>query len=229
MEELESVKISTNPLSDFRQMRILVIRHGETDHNLKRIMQGNLDTQLNEKGENQAREVGTLINQVEKVNGIYSSNLQRAYRTAELISDGNHSVERIPELRERYMGPIEGMTLQDAMAKLKEDNLPSLKSYGESPKEMEARLARGWDIVKDKAKRKGQDTIVLVSHGSALMTLFNHLVDSGKVGFATPEVRKAFEDNPRLSNCCVTIVEDDNFTAFAERWTDSIIRERDLV
>lgn len=210
-------------------MRILVIRHGETNENLNRIMQGNLDTQLNEKGETQGREVGMLINQREKIDGIYSSNLQRAYRTAEFISGGALSVERVPEFRERYMGIIEGMSLNDAMAKLKEDKLPSLKSYGEDPQEMETRLARGWDIVKEKAKNKKQDTIVVVSHGSALMTLFNHLINSGKVTFATPEVKQAFEDNPRLSNCCVTIIEDDKILAFAERWTDSIIRERDLV
>lgn len=210
-------------------MRILVIRHGETNENVKRIMQGSLDTKLNSEGEKQAREVGALIHQRERIDGIYSSNLQRAYRTAEIISNGELTVEKIPEFQERFMGPLQGMSYRDALAKLKKDNLPSLKSYGESHEEMASRLSTAWDILNQKAKLKGQNTVVIVSHGSALSTLFTHLVSSGKVGFASPEVEKCFEENPRLSNCCVTIIENNVFTAFAERWTNSIVRERDLV
>lgn len=210
-------------------MRILIIRHGETDHNCKRIMQGSLDTPLNARGEEQARDVQKLIHEREHIDAVYSSDLQRASRTAEIIADGKVGLIKIPEFRERFMGPIQGMNYEDAMQKLKRDNLPSLKSYGESQEQMVARLSSAWEILNAKARENGHKTVVVVSHGSALTTMFTHLAETQRVGFASPEVKRAFDENPRLSNCCVTIIEDDKFVTFAERWTDSIVRERELV
>lgn len=60
-----------------RLLRILLIRHGETDHNVKGIIQGQLDTPLNALGRIQASLLGKALGS-EKIDDIYASPLQRA-------------------------------------------------------------------------------------------------------------------------------------------------------
>ena len=56
---------------------VYIIRHGETEENLKIIMQGHLDTQLNETGKEQARLVADALREV-AFDKAYSSDLSRA-------------------------------------------------------------------------------------------------------------------------------------------------------
>ena len=60
-----------------RLLRILLIRHGETDHNVKGIIQGQLDTPLNALGRIQASLLGAALGS-ERIDDIYASPLQRA-------------------------------------------------------------------------------------------------------------------------------------------------------
>ncbi|MEO1400202.1 MAG: histidine phosphatase family protein [Cyanobacteria bacterium J06635_1] len=65
--------------------RIIVVRHGESTFNVKRIIQGHHDeSTLTQSGEQQARQVGELLSGI-SFDAIYSSPLKRARRTAELI------------------------------------------------------------------------------------------------------------------------------------------------
>lgn len=70
-------------------MRILLVRHGQSVANAKRISQGNkdkwTDTSLSEKGRDQARKVSERLKK-EQVDMIYSSDLKRAKETAKIIN-----------------------------------------------------------------------------------------------------------------------------------------------
>ncbi len=68
-------------------MKLYVIRHGETDWNVKRLFQGQINTSLNEKGEAQAREAKERIRDLGLTfDAVYSSPIDRAARTIEIVT-----------------------------------------------------------------------------------------------------------------------------------------------
>ena len=89
-------------------MELFLLRHGETDENVSRIIQGWLDTELNENGKAQSREAAEQFN--ETIDAIYSSDLRRATETA---SEFQRKYPVVPyfedeRLRERNFGDATG-------------------------------------------------------------------------------------------------------------------------
>ena len=84
------------------------VRHGETDWNNRGLMQGRVDTPLNETGRRQARRAGQLLADVPLAT-ICSSPLQRALETARIINAGRDCpIEIFDGLQECGFGPFEG-------------------------------------------------------------------------------------------------------------------------
>lgn len=95
---------------------IILIRHGETDWNRVRRMQGHLDIGLNAHGRLQARALATALAD-ESVDAIYASDLQRARDTAQVIAAAHHKQVNIePLLRERCYGAFEGLMYDEISA-----------------------------------------------------------------------------------------------------------------
>jgi broad specificity phosphatase PhoE len=95
-------------------MKITTIRHGETDWNVAKKIQGSVDTELNEAGLEQARRLARRL-AGEPCDVIYTSDLKRAYKTAETInSRHNVPIISLPGLREAGFGEFEGQSLADA-------------------------------------------------------------------------------------------------------------------
>lgn len=66
---------------------IYFMRHGETELNRRMRLQGRYDEPLNEKGIRQAKEAGEKIREMGiHFDRVYSSTLQRAIKTAELVT-----------------------------------------------------------------------------------------------------------------------------------------------
>jgi broad specificity phosphatase PhoE len=92
---------------------LLLTRHGETDWNRDRRIQGHSDTPLNDTGREQARELARALAEVELV-AAYSSDLSRARETAEIAVAGRGiDVAALEELRERSFGSWEGLADRD--------------------------------------------------------------------------------------------------------------------
>uniref|UniRef100_A0ACD5Y178 Uncharacterized protein n=1 Tax=Avena sativa TaxID=4498 RepID=A0ACD5Y178_AVESA len=96
---------------------VVVVRHGETSWNASRIIQGHLDAELNEIGRQQAVAVAHRLSKEAKPAAIYSSDLKRAAETAKTIANicNLPNVVFDPALRERHIGDLQGLTLQDAV------------------------------------------------------------------------------------------------------------------
>ena len=94
-------------------MTITTIRHGETDWNRERKPQGSRDIALNQAGINQANKLAIRLAN-EPCDIIFTSDLQRAKKTAEIINTC-HNVELISSslLRESSFGKFEGKTMND--------------------------------------------------------------------------------------------------------------------
>jgi glucosyl-3-phosphoglycerate phosphatase len=90
--------------------RVIVLRHGETDHNAARIWQGHLDTPLSERGIEQADAVGPAIAALSP-SRIVSSDLTRARLTAQSVGRAcGIPVELDPRFREIDVGAWQGLT-----------------------------------------------------------------------------------------------------------------------
>jgi len=87
-------------------VRIYIVRHGETEENKQKIIQGQLDTPLNLEGEKQADLVAKALRDI-PFDICYSSDLRRAANTAEriLVYHSGVRLEKPEALRERVCHP----------------------------------------------------------------------------------------------------------------------------
>ncbi|MHB1186984.1 histidine phosphatase family protein [Thiobacillus sp.] len=90
--------------------RICIIRHGETDWNVEKRIQGHTDVPLNETGRAQA--LAMAFNAAHhRFQAIYSSDLLRATETAQVLAQREDlEVNLLPQLRERHFGLFQGIT-----------------------------------------------------------------------------------------------------------------------
>ncbi len=95
--------------------RICFIRHGETDWNVDKRIQGQTDTPLNETGRGQA--LAMAFNAAHHdFSAIYSSDLVRALDTARMVAARRGlEVNPLPQLRERHFGIFQGMTAEEGL------------------------------------------------------------------------------------------------------------------
>src|SRR3989344_2130504 len=85
-----------------------IVRHGESEWNVKGLLQGHSDSALTKKGINQAKLVGKALKNV-YFNAIFSSDTLRASKTAEIIAmERNLAINTTELLRERNFGRWEG-------------------------------------------------------------------------------------------------------------------------
>ena len=177
-------------------MRLIIVRHGETEENLRDVIQGHLPGVLSKNGIEQARKVALRLKK-ERIDFIYSSDLARAVDTAKEIVR-HHPEARLtftPELRERHMGEFEGKTHREIGWDVIEmsGTYPDPKS-GESKKQM---LERVGHFLSEIAGKHPQGNILLVGHGGSIGALLTHLVG-----------KEFTDDNKKdLKNTGVTVIE----------------------
>lgn len=100
-----------------RLTRICLVRHGETEWNAERRIQGQIDIGLNETGQRQAVAAGRWLKRAGII-ALYSSDLKRAWTTALAIgSELGLQPTAVPEMRERRYGVFEGLTYDEAKSK----------------------------------------------------------------------------------------------------------------
>jgi probable phosphoglycerate mutase len=159
--------------------RIIAVRHGETDWNVDTRIQGQLDIGLNDKGRWQAQRVAQALAE-ESLDAVYSSDLLRAYATAQAIAAAQTpaplAVQTHKGLRERGFGKFEGHTYAAIEAQWPEESRlwrirdPEFApDGGESPLQVMARVGQA---VQDIAERHPNQQIVLVAHGGVMDMLY---------------------------------------------------------
>lgn len=97
--------------------RLCLVRHGETDWNVEKRLQGHMDIPLNATGQKQAQcTAANLAHQ--PITAIYSSDLERAMSTAQAAATHLQlPVQAMTELRERHCGIFQGLTQDEARAR----------------------------------------------------------------------------------------------------------------
>jgi broad specificity phosphatase PhoE len=94
-------------------MKLLVVRHGETQFNAEQRYLGALDPELNAKGIAQAWALQSVLPQ--NLDAVICSPLRRAQQTAEILCKGRSISPLLNEaFRERHVGVFEGLTQEEA-------------------------------------------------------------------------------------------------------------------
>lgn len=154
-------------------MRIIVVRHGESEADLYGVHEGRLDTPLTARGRMQAEACAARIAESFAPQRIYTSTLRRAGETANAIYKvcGAEVVE-MPELCEHDNGQLAGLTFEEADARFPRVRVPRSESvYGqESEETFSERGRRAMAHILDDAR--GLDQIAIVCHGGMINRLF---------------------------------------------------------
>lgn len=155
-------------------MRLIIIRHGETLYNIDHRLTGQDETPLSVTGEQQALAVGNYL-ATESLDCIVSSDLQRAYKTAQAIAQHHGlSVEKDPLLREHSLGVWQGKTMTEVQASdpetyrlWREDPLQYAPGGGETLAQFRDRIAQAFQYW---FERYPDGTVVWVAHAGVVGT-----------------------------------------------------------
>ncbi|MFM2042598.1 MAG: hypothetical protein RLY86_1174 [Pseudomonadota bacterium] len=160
--------------------RFIFLRHGETDWNRERRMQGNTDTPLNATGLAQAAEAAMLL-RGRGITTIVTSPLIRARTTAEIVgrSLGLDPIV-VPDLREANWGPLEGQLRDHRFDAWRTDGLtpPGAERYADfiarALSGINTALALPAGPATGKAREAGEGPILIVAHGGVYWSVLAH-------------------------------------------------------
>jgi broad specificity phosphatase PhoE len=162
---------------------LYLVRHGETDWNKWRKVQGHSDIPLNATGEMQARQVAKRLAEV-PLEAVISSDLRRAKQTAEVIQKYHSNIKELfvyPELRERNYGEWEGKIIDD-IVKEYADYKAGQEVGGlfgiETIQEMKN---RAMSLLQSLSLEYHDHHLAVVSHGGLINAVL-HQLSNGEVG-----------------------------------------------
>lgn len=163
---------------------VLLLRHGETDWNRNRRVQGWAATGLNARGREQARAAGRWLAGTYELDRIVASDLRRTRETAATLRDAAADPLPEPEFvtdwRERSFGVFQGLTYEEVFAEFPEHNaseglvgVEATPDGGESLLDLRERVLDGWETLL--ADHDDGDTVLVVTHGGPIYVLLAHL------------------------------------------------------
>jgi len=149
---------------------IYLARHGETDDNARRVVQGWIDTPLNDRGREQARELTAAVKDL-GIGAIWTSQLARAAETARIVGESLGIEPRVDDrLAESQRGSWEGRTLDDieqsepdAWAAWKRGGPDFRFPGGESLAEHQSRVLAAIEAI-----RAADQPALVVAHGGTI-------------------------------------------------------------
>ncbi len=161
---------------------IYIVRHGQTEWNILGKTQGHGDSDLTAKGREQAELLAGSMTKY-PIDYIYSSDLGRAYQTAEIIGNKlNVQIEKTEALREMNFGTWEGRIIKDIMEEDPElyrrwRNEPHLAKIpqGETLDEIKERTDA---FIKEINEKYDGKHIVLVTHSLCARIMLLSFLDS---------------------------------------------------
>lgn len=165
-------------------LHIYLLRHGQTDYNLKGIVQGaGVDASLNRKGLIQARQFFEAYRHT-KFDGMYCSTQQRSFQTLLPWMEIGYEVKQFEGLREFSWGNLEGVkpnpaqrkTYLDLVASWSQGKIDRKVEEGESPIEAWGRVKPALDEIQG-LHQEGK--ILICSHGRTMRVILSMLVGKG--------------------------------------------------
>ncbi|QXM05645.1 alpha-ribazole phosphatase [Crassaminicella indica] len=182
-------------------MKLIFVRHGETEDNNKGLYCGWNDVELTEKGMMQAKKVCEKLKE-RKIDYIITSDLNRTMKTAEMINKYHHKkIILEKKLREMNFGLWEGLSYKEIKKKYAKelsgweaDWIDYAPPFGESVRHMYKRVTSSIDNIIAEYKDKN---ILIVSHAGCIRAILAYLIGNG------------IEDywKYKIENCGITTIE----------------------
>jgi broad specificity phosphatase PhoE len=190
-ESGEGALVSPKP----RRSRLMLVRHGQSTWNREHRIQGQLDPPLSEKGRRQAE---LLANRLagHRFAAFYSSDLQRAFETAESIGDSiGVRPAPTPGLREIFLGEWEGLRAGELAVRFPEawarwNTKPDwdLVPGGEGAAAFEARVEAALDAILD---RHPHEDVLVVTHGGVIQVALHRVIGRSSQGLFAFKIQNA--------------------------------------
>lgn len=157
---------------------IYLIRHGTTDWNEVGKYQGSSDIPLNQKGIDEAIQVGKELSEV-PFTSLYSSPLVRAHATArEIAKHHDLPIQLVEGLKERSYGDFEGMTFDEIerhpyfQKHLRKNWYLLGAPNGESFEQSTKRVGKTFEGI---VSNHANETIGIVAHGGVIKSIGHHI------------------------------------------------------
>jgi broad specificity phosphatase PhoE len=186
-------------------LKLWLVRHGQTDWNVARLIQGWTDIPLNSTGQKQARALHHYISGI-RFHEIFSSDLIRAYETAQILS-GNcpEKIKKVEFLRERCFGIAEGRPRSEL------DTIFTIDPPRSEPKR--SVILRGKNFLDMVTSEYSSGRYLCVAHGGLIRAILEYL-----------DVR----DEPALTNTSVTVLEQigQNWIVQCVNWHQHLSEEK---
>lgn len=186
--------------------RVLLLRHGQTEGNRLRQLLGVTDLPLNDVGRTQAQLLGSWLAEHERIDGLYSSALARAFETAVIVGAALNRAEPHlvdADLNEMDFGEAEGAPVDELairyphLADYVDRTLPEHPDWQWPGGDFRvAYYQRAVDAVDRLAAQHGGQTVALVTHGGVI-TGYLHWLTSRVLGFSV---------DFQVDNCSITEV-----------------------
>ena len=168
-------------------LKLYIVRHGETEWNVIKRFQGQLNTPLTEKGMEKLRETGKKLENV-LFDEVYTSELGRTVASAEIILNENRGyknkkreLQKLAELNEVYFGVWQGLTYEEVFLKYPEEGnnyFYNVKNYNaenveaENLKDALERFLKGINKILNRHK---SGNILVVTHGTVFEMFINYV------------------------------------------------------
>jgi probable phosphoglycerate mutase len=163
---------------------LYLVRHGETEHNRRNIIQGGgVDSELNAAGRAQAEALARRLRSV-SFDSLYASTLQRARQTADILARPHEPLSRthLHDLSEMDWGVFEGeppSEERDALmkalkSKWRDGAYDRAVEGGESIRDVQERAQRA---IRHILTREVGRTVLVVTHGRYLRVLLATILD----------------------------------------------------
>lgn len=171
-------------------MKLYIVRHGQTDWNVNKKIQGQKDTNLNFTGISQANEIRKQVNNLD-IDLIMCSTLKRARKTAEIINqDRKLKIIYKEALMERGLGDFEAMDCKD------EDG--DIYNYHKNLKIMNVEPVKNLcdrinNLLNDIKLNYSKNTVLLVTHSGTARAIEAYFYGFDKYGNLPPEDLKNCE------------------------------------
>ena len=170
-------------------LKLYIVRHGETEWNVIKRFQGQLNTPLTEKGMEKLRKTGKKLENV-LFDEVYTSELGRTVASAEIILNENRGyknkkreLKKLAELNEVYFGVWQGLTYEEVFLKYPEEgnnyfyNVKNYKAENVEAEKLEDALERFLKGINKILDSHESGNILVVTHGTVFEMFMNYVAN----------------------------------------------------
>ncbi len=174
-----------------KEIKLYLLRHGETIWNVQKKFQGQMNSPLTENGIEKLKDTAKELMNID-FQGVYTSQMRRTIESAKIILEKNIKylkepvkINNMKEFNEIYFGIWQGMTYEEIEGEYPEE----YDNYFNNPSKYEAWIIGGEDldeglerflngierIVSFEEMQYGSGKILVVTHGTVLELFMNHI------------------------------------------------------